>query len=600
MSNPLLRDRDVDFLLYEVLRAQDLCELPAYADHSRETFELVLASARKLAREVLYPAFKPMDEAPPRLDAGQVRVHPAMREIWPRLVDLGLAAAARPSGVGGQQLPLTVATMAQGYLMAANAAAYGYLGLSSGAAHLLEAFAEPGLRETYMPRLYAGEWTGTMALTEPQAGSSLSDVKTRAAPTGDGDYRIAGNKVFISGGDHDLTPNIVHLALARIEGAPAGIKGVSLFCIPKKRFEKGRLVDNDCTAAGVFHKMGWKGLPSIALNFGERGDCRGFLVGQANQGISYMFQMMNEARIMVGMNGVATASVAFHESLEYARTRPQGRPLAARDPAAPQIPIIEHADVRRMLLRQKAIVEGGLGLLAATARYADLAAQAAEPAQRQRAALLLDLLTPVAKSFPAERGFESNTLAVQIHGGYGYTSEYLPEAWLRDQKLNSLHEGTTGIQGMDLLGRKVVADSGGALAALGGEISAALDRAAQAGLPQTWQHQLAQAGQQIGELTLALAQRGLGGDREAMLLHSADFLELFSTVVIAWQWLLQAAAAQEGLRAEKADPSSAAFYQGKLCAAQYWFSTELPRIETLAALCRSGEDSYGRAQPDWF
>jgi butyryl-CoA dehydrogenase len=206
----------------------------------------------------------------------------------------------------------------------------------------------------------------------------------------------------------------------------------------------------------------------------------------------------------------------------------------------------------------------------------------------------------VAKTFPAERGFESNSLAVQVHGGYGYTSEYLPEAWLRDQKLNSLHEGTTGIQGMDLLGRKVVATSGAALAALGGEISAALDRATRAGLPQTWQQQLAQAGQQVGELTLALAQRGLGGDREAMLLHSADFLELFSTVVIAWQWLLQAAAAEEGLRAEKPDPSSEAFYQGKLCAAQYWFSTELPRIETLAALCRSGEDSYARAQPDWF
>jgi alkylation response protein AidB-like acyl-CoA dehydrogenase len=599
MANPLLRDRDVEFLLYEVLRVEELCALPAFAEHSRETFDLVLASARKLAREVLFPAFKPMDEEPPRLAGGQVHVHPIMREIWPRLVELGLAAAARPVEVGGQSLPLTVTTMAHAYLMAGNAAAFGYIGLTSGAAHLLEAFAEPGLRETYMPRMYGGEWTGTMALTEPHAGSSLSDVKTRAVPTANGSYLMSGNKVFISGGDQDVTENIVHLALGRIEGAPPGIKGVSLFCIPKKRFENGALVDNDCTAAGVFHKMGWRGLPSIALNFGERGDCRGYLVGKPNQGIGYMFQMMNEARIMVGMHGVATAAAAFHESLEYARTRPQGRALSSRDPATPQLPIIEHADVRRMLLRQKAIVEGGLALLATTARFADLAAHANDEALRKRAALLLDLLTPVAKSFPAEKGFESNALAVQVHGGYGYTSEYLPETWLRDQKLNSLHEGTTGIQGLDLLGRKVAAEGGAALAALGEELREALTRAAQAGLPQAWQQQLAAAGQQFGELTLHLAQKGLRGDREGMLLHSADFLEIFSTLVIAWQWLAQASAAQEGL-ATRTDAPSIALYQGKLCAAQYWFSTELPRIEHLSRLCASGEDSYGRVQADWL
>ncbi|GAC1541989.1 MAG: hypothetical protein NVS2B9_09030 [Myxococcales bacterium] len=438
-----------------------------------------------------------------------------------------------------------------------------------------------------------------MALTEPQAGSSLSDVKTRAVPAAEGWYSMSGNKVFISGGDQDVTPNIVHLTLGRIEGAPAGIKGVSLFCIPKKRFENGALVDNDCTAAGVFHKMGWRGLPSIALNFGERGDCRGYLVGKANQGIGYMFQMMNEARIMVGMNGVATASAAFHESLEYARTRPQGRALSSRDPATPQLPIVAHADVRRMLLRQKAIVEGGLSLLATTARFADLAAHSPDETRRKRAALLLDLLTPVAKSFPAEKGFESNALAVQVHGGYGYTSEYLPETWLRDQKLNSLHEGTTGIQGLDLLGRKVVAEGGAALAALGEELREVLTRAANAGLPQAWQRQLAAAGQQFGELTLHLAQKGLGGDREGMLLHSTDFLEIFSTLVIAWQWLAQAAAAQEGLAA-RTDAQSIALYQGKLCAAQYWFATELPRIEHLVRLCLSGEDSYARAEPDWL
>ena len=599
MANPLLRDRDVEFVLYEVLNAEELTALPAFAEHSRETFDLFLGSTRKLAREVLFPAYKPMDEAPPRLENGQVRVHPALREIWPRLAELGIAAASRPAEVGGQSLPLTVAAMGSGYLMAANAAAFGYLGLTSGAAHLIEAFGDERLRKEFMERMYSGEWTGTMALTEPQAGSSLSDVKTRAQPTAEGHYLIAGNKVFISGGDQDFTENVVHLVLARIDGAPPGIKGVSLFCVPKNRRRADHaLIDNDCTAAGVFHKLGWKGLPSIALNFGERGDCHGYLVGEANQGIGYMFQMMNEARLMVGMNGVATASVAFHESLEYARTRPQGRPLNSRDPATPQIPIVEHADVRRMLLRQKAIVEGGLSLLATAARFADLSHHSPDPAVRNRSALLLDLLTPIAKSFPAERGFESNALAVQVHGGYGYTSEYLPEAWLRDQKLNSLHEGTTGIQGMDLLGRKVVAQGGAALAAFGQELAAALVRAEAAGLPEQWRNGLSLAAQTVAGLTLHLGTLGLSGDRDGMLLHSADYLEIFSIATLSWQWLILAAAAQEGLTRGGGGDTARDFYQGKLRAAQYWFANELPRVEHLAALCMNGEASYRDVRPE--
>jgi len=599
MANSLLRDRDVEFLLYEVLHADELCALPAFADHSRETFDLFLGSARKLAREALFPAYKPMDESGPRLEKGQVHVHPAMRELWLGMVDLGIIAASRPAEVSGQSLPLTVYSVGTGYLMAANAAAYGYAGLTTGAAHLLEAFGDQALRSEIMPKMYAGEWSGTMALTEPQAGSSLSDVKTRARKTREGHYLISGNKVFISGGDQDVTENVVHLVLARIEGAPAGIKGVSLFCVPKKRRgPQGSLIDNDCTPAGVFHKMGWRGLPSIALNFGERGDCQGYLVGEAHQGISYMFQMMNEARLMVGMNGIATASVAYLESLEYARTRPQGRPLSSRDPSSPQIPIVEHADVRRMLLRQKAIVEGGLALLLSTARFADLAEHASDPTVRARSALLLDLLTPVAKSFPAERGFESNTLAVQVHGGYGYTSEYLPESWLRDQKLNSLHEGTTGIQGMDLLGRKVLAQNGAALAALGQELAAALARAEAALVPDQWRKGLALAMQTVAELTLHLGTLGISGDRDGMLLHSADYLEIFSIVTLSWQWILLASAAQEGLAKGEGGETGRNFYQGKLRAAQYWFANELPRVEHLAALCRNGEASYRDVKSD--
>ncbi|HLL23450.1 MAG TPA: acyl-CoA dehydrogenase [Kofleriaceae bacterium] len=587
MANPLVRDRDVDFLLYEVLEADQLCTLVAFAEHDRATFDQFIGSARRLARDVLYPAYRAIDEAPPKLEGGHVRVHPKMREIYARMVELGLVAATRPANVGGLQLPLTVATFAHAYLMAANLSAFGYIGLTTGAAHLVEAFGDDALRARVLPKLYGGSWTGTMALTEPQAGSSLSDVAAIATPAGDGTYRLRGAKIFISGGDHDLAENIVHMTLARIADAPPGIKGVSLFAVPKRRWQAdGTLVDNDVAVAGVIHKIGWRGLPSLAMAYGDRGDCHAWLVGEPHRGISYMFQMMNEARLMVGLNGVATASVAYHEALEYARTRPQGRPLGAKDPRTAQVPIIEHADVRRMLLRQKAIVEGGLCLVAWVARYADRAAHATGEL-RARSQALLDVLTPVAKTFPAERGFEANALALQIHGGYGYSSEYLPEAWLRDQKLNTIHEGTTGIQGLDLLGRKVIAGGGASLAILGAEIEATCARADAAGVDPTWTAALRSAVTQVGGLTMALAVRS----PEAMLLHSADYLELFSIVIVAWMWIAQAAAA--GKR-------DGAFYAGKRHAAQYWIHTELPRVGQLAALCERGEDSYARIPSEGF
>jgi hypothetical protein len=347
-----------------------------------------------------------------------------------------------------------------------------------------------------------------------------------------------------------------------------------------------------CT--GMFHKMGWRGIPSVALDFGEAGDCHGWLVGEPHRGITYMFQMMNEARIMVGMNGIATASAAYHEAVAYARERPQGRRLGAlggKDAATPQVPIVEHADVRRMLLRQKAIVEGGLSLLATTARFADAAEHAPLPAERARAALIVDLLTPVAKSFPAEKGFEANALSVQVHGGYGYTSEYLPEAWLRDQKLNSIHEGTTGIQALDLLGRKVMAQGGAAFAALTAEIRAGSARAKAAGVREDWIAAVERATARVEQLTVNLAGLGMSGQVEPMLAHAADYLDLMGVLLVAWQWLVQVAALRETGRED-------AFARGKLRAAQYWMATELPRIEHLAKLCEDVEDSYLAVRED--
>ena len=597
MANPLLDDRGLEFVLHDVLDAGSLARLPHFADHGRETFDAWIDVCRRFARDVLYPSYRLLDAEPPVLRDGAVQVHPALREIWPRLCELGVIAAARPFDAGGQQLPATIALAANLYLMAGNLSAYGFAGLTSGAAHLLEAFGSAALRERWLAPMHEGRYAGTMALTEPQAGSSLADVRTRATPAGD-HFLLSGSKIFISGGDQDLTENVVHMVLARVDGAPPGTKGVSLFLVPKLRpAADGGLEPNDVGVPGLIHKIGWRGIPSVILALGEAGDCRGWLLGEPGRGLPHMFQMMNEARIMVGGNGVATASVAYLESLAYARERPQGRPLTDRDPLSPQVPIIEHADVRRMLLRQKAIVEGGLALVLHSALQSDLAAHAATPEARRRARLLLDLLTPVAKSFPAEKGFESNVLAVQIHGGYGYSSEVPVEAWLRDQKLNSIHEGTSGIQGMDLLGRKVMAEGGAALAILGEEIESACQRADRAGVDPSWTAGLRKAAADVGALTLELAGRGLAGDPEAMLLHSSDYLDLFSTVVVAWMWVLQAAAARERLAAGRGGPD---LLEGKLCAAGYWLRFELPRIAPLVAACRDGEDSHARVRPEWL
>lgn len=598
MANPLVSDRDVDFLLYEVFDAPSLCALPAFADHGRATFDLVLQNSRRFAREVLFPTYKAMDAEPPRLENGRIVLHPLWQKIYPQLVALDVIAASRPYSAGGQQLPLLVTTLASTYLMAGNLNAAGLVGLTAGAAHLIEEFGSEALKKDFMARMYSGEWTGTMALTEPQAGSSLADLKTRATPTADGHYRIKGSKIFISAGDHSLTDNIVHMTLARIDGAPAGIKGISLFAVPARRWQGGTLVDNDVAVAGMIHKIGWRGGPSLALEFGERDDCHGWLVGEPGRGLSCMFQMMNEARIMVGANGVSTASVAYHQAVLYARERLQGRPPSVKaDASRAPVPIIEHADVRRMLLRQKAIVEGGLSLLAVTALQRDRATHAVTPEERHRAGLLLDLLTPITKTFPAEKGFEANALSLQVHGGYGYSSEFLPESWLRDQKLNSIHEGTTGIQGLDLLGRKVVAEGGAALSILADAIEQTVQAAQAAGVFPTACERLRAAMARIGPLTMHLAQKGLSGDVEGMLLHSADYLELMSILVVSWLWLRQAtvAQAQQDRAAHDAD-----FYRGKLCTAQYWLATELPRIDPLIDLCLSGEDSYARMQPAWF
>lgn len=595
MHNPLFDDRFVDFVLDAVHPLDETLALPAYAEHDRETCAMYADALRRFGREVLLPTYRAMDTEAPVFEGGRVRLHPVMQRLYPKLIELGLITASRPVEVGGHALPRQVATLGQMYLMAGNLAALGLPFLTAGAGHLVEAFGDETVRGLFLDAMYSGRWTGTMALTEPHAGSSLGDITTAATPRADGTYAIRGAKIYISGGDHDVTENIVHLTLARIDGAPAGSRGISLFAIPARRPEGGALVDNDVVVTQLIHKVGWRGLPSLGLSFGERSDCRGWLVGAPGGGLPAMFQMMNEARIAVGAQGVATASAAYHAAVAYARERTQGRPAGPKGAhnTAP-VPIIEHADVRRMLLRQRAIVEGGLLLVSYAAWCADRAAGHPDEAARAHHHHLLDVLTPVVKTFPAEYGFEACALALQVHGGYGYTTEYLPEAWLRDQKLNSIHEGTTGIQGLDLLGRKVMRHGGAALRALLGEIERTIAAAAAAGegaIDPAWGAALAANDRRLGEVTMALGARGMAGDVDGLLGHSHHYLTALSIHVVAWQWLavVVAAAGRAGL-----------FFDARRRAAQYWFAVEVPRVAQLLALCAEAEDSYLAACADEF
>jgi len=417
LAEKFLNERNLKFLLYDVFHVEDLCTYPYFEEHSREVFEMVVDTALKMGRDLLFPAFAEMDKNPPEFVDGVVKVHPVVGEFMKACGEGGWIGSNAPFEMEGQQLPILITAACKFIFSAANYSATVYPFLTAGAAHLIESFGSQELKDAFIPHMFAGEWQGTMALTEPQAGSSLSDITTQAEPTDEGYYKIRGQKIFISAGDHDQVDNVVHLMLAKIKGAPAGVRGISLFVVPKKRIsENGDLEPNDVNVSGTYHKLGYRGAPITQLSMGENDDCRGYLVGEPHQGLPYMFQMMNEARIDVGMGAAAIASAAYHASLEYARERPQGRSLKGKDPTQPQVLIIRHPDVKRMLLFQKAIIEGSLALILQCSRYADLK-QVTEGEEKERVSLLLDLLTGVAKSYPAEMGIVSVNQGLQILGG---------------------------------------------------------------------------------------------------------------------------------------------------------------------------------------
>lgn len=565
----------LQFLLEEVHHISDVLSLPRFAHLDKEQARELLASARQLANQEMAPYFKAMDDTPVAYDGkGNVLTHSCLKTIIPLSAEQGWIGGNAAFEHGGMQIPEMIFGTAHHLFQMANNGVEGYLGLSSGAAGLITSFGSPEQIQTFVPKIFAGEWQGTMALTEPQAGSSLTDITTQAIPMANGEYQIKGHKIFISGGQHEACSNFIHLTLARIPGAPAGVKGISLFIVPKFRSDgNGGWEDNDVYCAGDFQKMGQRGYATTHLVFGDKDNCHGYLVGEANKGLGYMFQMMNGARISVGLCAASVAMAAYQASLQYAKERPQGRLPGEKDPARPPVLIIEHADVQRMLWTQKVIAEGSLSLGLACNKLYDQV-HGSTGAEKEKYHLLLEILTPIIKTYAAEQGSRSAALAIQTLGGYGYTTDFPVQQHYRDLKIMSLYEGTTGIQSLDLLGRKMIQDKGKAFAALMEQVQADLNRA-------SLDPRLGGAAQKMGELglviqdTLHQLQPYLEkGQTERFLADATVFMEMMSTWVIGWQWVCMGLAATKALDAGV--PGKEAFYQGKIQALGFFVKYEIP------------------------
>lgn len=561
--------------------AESLTEYDYYAEHNRKMFDMVLKAAGKLGKDLLFPVFEEMDRNQPELVDGEVQVHPMVRKMMKEFGEGGWITSRVPFELDGEQLPHLIADACEYIFQCANYSANAYLGLTAGAANLIETFGSKELYDTFTPKMYAGQWQGTMALTEPEAGSSLSDMTTTAEPTDEGYYSIKGQKIFISAGDHNGVDNVVHLMLAKIAGAPPGVKGISLFVVPKKRLDQnGELISNDVVTSGVYHKLGYRGCPIAQLSLGDKNDCRGWLVGEPHNGLKYMFLMMNGARVGVGLGAASMATAAYYAALDYSKTRRQGRNVGQKDPTQPPIPIIEHADIKRMLLFQRAVIEGAFSLLMQCSKYLDLQHVASDD-EKEKYNLLLEILTPIAKSYPSEMGIHAISQGLQCLGGSGYCDDYPLEQYYRDARIHPIHEGTTGIQGMDLLGRKVVMHNGQAFMSFISEMQATISTAAEFSELKDPAKQLKEASVNLQEVTKHLLEVAQKKGAEHFLADATLYLELFGIVAIGWQWLLQGIAAQKALKngAKKKDLN---FYEGKMFALRYYFGYEIPKILGLA------------------
>ena len=601
MSTQLLNDRDIEFLLYEFLNTENLLTRPRYTEHSREVFDAVLKTAKVISEDKFANHNQKGDANEPTFDGQTVTLIPETKEAWDAWAEAGFLAAHDDFDNGGMQLPEVVLRAAMAYAGAANMASSGYGFLSIGAANLIRSFGSDEQKNRYLPGMREGRFSGTMALTEPNQGSALSDITTTAVPQDDGSYKITGQKIYISGGDHQLTDNIIHMVLAKIKGAPAGVKGISLFICPKYLVDEDGTVGerNDVQLAGLLHKMGYRNTTSTMLSFGEKGGATAYLVGEPHKGMFHMFQMMNEARIGVGAGAAVLAYQGYNYSLNYARERPQGRLPSNRDPSSKQVNIIQHADVRRMLLAQKAYSEGALAMcFYGSALYEDSNTAETEQ-QREQAFELLELLTPVIKSWPSKYGPESNNLAIQVLGGSGYIREYPVEQYYRDNRLNPIHEGTEAIHGLDILGRKLLQKGGLGYQLFNQNISEAIAASGDLELLAGFADDMQRGQDTLNKVTETLLPK-LAEDVDLTLANATIYLDLFGRVVASWIWLKQAIVAATALEQQGLAEQEVNFYRGKIQAARYYLQWELPQIEPQAKILMELNPTCYDMQNDWF
>jgi alkylation response protein AidB-like acyl-CoA dehydrogenase len=614
MASLILSRRDVDFLLFEWLQVQALLGRERFADHSSETLNGALDSYERIATELFAPHNRRNDSEEPTFDGERVRLNPEVAPALRAFAGAGFLAATQDAGIGGGQLPYVVERAGMAFMFAANIATSAYAFLTMANANLLITYANAGQQQRYVEPMLAGRYFGTMCLSEPQAGSSLADISTRAVKQGDGSYRLYGNKMWISGGEHELSDNIVHLVLAKIPDADGkllpGVQGISLFVVPKYLVAEGGQLGarNDIVLAGLNHKLGYRGTTNCLLNFGEgrfpvanagetaaSAGAIGELVGAAGSGLACMFHMMNEARIAVGVGAAALGCTGYLHSLEYARQRRQGRKPEQRNASRPPVPIIEHVDVRRMLLAQKSYVEGGLALVLYCAHLIDEQKTAPDSVTRDSAAQLLDLLTPIAKSWPSQWCLVANDLAIQVHAGYGYTRDFPVEQFWRDNRLNAIHEGTHGIQALDLLGRKLRLHNGRSIQLFGERLAATVRRAQNVPELTAQAVRLSDYWQQVQSVTSKLLALP---DAAVRLANASAYLEAFGHLTVGMLWLDMATVASQSLAA--ANAINANFYRGKIAACSYFMQWELPRIGAYLAVLDPVDRSCLDMQEDWF
>ncbi len=604
MAQILADRRDVDFVLHEQLNVgQQLSQHERFSDFNRKAIDLVISEARNLAVKEILPTQTDGDRLGVHFENGKVTVPQSFHKAWKALRDGEWFATTEAPEFGGQGMPRSVAVAAADFLQAANFPFLMYMTLSHGAGKLVDTFGSEKLKKLFLKKVYSGEWSGTMMLTEPNAGSDVGALTTTATPNDDGTYSVVGNKIFISGGEHDLASNIIHPVLARIEGAPAGTAGISLFIVPKIWVnDDGSLGEpNDIVCTGIEEKMGIHGNATCSIAMGSKGKCRGYLIGEANKGMRAMFLMMNDARLMVANQGLACATAAYLYALNYARTRIQGRHLMKMmDKEAPGVPIIQHPDVRRMLMLMKVYVESIRSLSYYIASCLDTIATTEDKEEKTRLQGIVDFLIPIAKAYSTERGFDVCSLAVQVYGGYGYIKEYPVEQLLRDCRITSIYEGTNGIQAMDLLGRKLGQNGGRPIIDLGEEIRRGIAAAADVERTAPIAEKLEQALVRLEEVARHMGVTAMYGNLMTAAAHAHPFLDVCGDVITGWMLLWRARVAAEAL-AKNDTGKDAAFYEGQIKSAEFFTQVLLPvALGKMDAICAGGtaaidicEDSFG-------